>query len=157
MSISSSHLDQLRRARPRLRPGRRGAFTLVETIALVVVLAVALPPTLFAMREAALDRAGPVMASRARWLATAKLEDIIADRHSNARGYDYLQSANYPDEQSVPGYPDFSRSVALSETEADLETPGEGCMIVTVTVSWPDPKHGEQSLSIATVLTEYST
>ncbi len=133
----------------------RCAFTLIETIALIVVLSAALPPTLFAIREAALDRASPVMASRARWLATAKLEDVIADRHSTTRGYDYLQSANYPAETSVTEAPDFSRSVTLIETEADLTTPGEGCMIVTVTVSWSDPKRGSRSLSILTVLTEY--
>jgi hypothetical protein len=149
MSISSS--PNPARLRTRL------AFTLVETIAMIVVLAVALPPTLFSIREAALDRAGPVMASRARWLATAKLEDVIADRHSSSRGYDYLLSANYPSESSVTGFSDFARAVTLSETEADLVTPGEGCMIVTVTVTWSDPRSGPRSLAIATVLTEYGT
>lgn len=153
MSISS------RQQRGRLRAGgarrARRSFTLIETIALIVVLSVALPPSLFALREAALDRVGPVQASRARWLATAQLEDVIADRHSDTRGYDFLNSSNYPAESSVIGYPGFSRVVAFTETKADLVTPGQGCMIVTVTVSWPDPKRGMRSLAVSTVLTDY--
>jgi len=132
------------------------AFTLVETIGMIVVMAVALPPTLFSLREASVDRVAPVLASRARWLATSKLEDIIADRHSTTRGYDYLISNNYPAESSITGYPGFTRTVSFTETEIDLVTPGTGVMTVTVTVSWNDPKKGSRSLSVSTILTEYS-
>ena len=55
-----------------------------------------------------------------------KLEDIIADRHSTARGWAWLEdvATNYPDENpgSISGYPQFGRTVAETEYEADLTT-----------------------------------
>ena len=137
------------------RRGRR-AFTLIEAIAAIVILTVAIPPLLFSIREAHRQRVDPVLASKARWLATEKLEDIIADRHSTKMGYDYLAAVNYPNEPSVAGFTNFSRTVSLSEKEADLTTAGDGYMIATVTVSWTDGGGTARSLAVATVLTEYT-
>jgi Tfp pilus assembly protein PilV len=136
--------------------GRRlRSFTLLETIAAVVLLGVGIPPLLWAIREAHVQRVNPVMASTARWLVTEKLEDVLADRHSTTRGYDYLVSGNYPAEVSVAGFSGFSRSVTLTETTADLVTPGEGYMTVTVEVSWTDATSTVRTLSVSTVVTEY--
>lgn len=139
---------------------RRRGFTLIETVAAIVILAVAVPPMLWAVRESSRQRVNPMLASRARWLATEKLEDIIADRHStNLRGWDWLVSGNYLDENTgtITGYPQFSRTVTLLETQADLATPDTdgGYMNVTVTVEWTDAAGATQTLSISTVLTEY--
>lgn len=145
---------------------RRKGFTLVETVAAIVILALAVPPMLWAVRESARQRVNPMLASRARWLATEKLEDIIADRHSTtARGWDYVSdpaewSTRYPDESPVDAtnYPQFDRAVTFLETQADLTTPDTdgGYLNVSVTVSWPDATGTTQSLSISTVLTEYN-
>ena len=91
-------------------------FTLIETIASIVILAVAIPPMMWAIREAEAERVTPVMASRARWLAVEKLEDVIADRHSTTRGYAWLTAGNYPTENPVTGYSGFSRDVKFAET-----------------------------------------
>lgn len=141
-----------------MRPGcRRHGATLIETIVAIVILAVALPPMLFSIREAQLQRANPVLASRARWLAVSRLEDVIADRHSAARGYEWLVPGNYPEEPVIVGAPGFSRRVRLSETQADLSTPDQdgGYMNVIVEVSWTDAGRKPRTLSVATVLTEY--
>jgi prepilin-type N-terminal cleavage/methylation domain-containing protein len=146
-------------ARSTRRPRDSAAgFTLVETIAAVVILAIAVPPMLWALREAHVQRADPVLASRARWLASEKLEDVIADRHSSTRGWAWLNVTNYPPEArgTIPGYEQFSREVSFSETMADLETPGSGYMNVTVDVRWNDARGVERSLQIATVLTDYA-
>ncbi len=135
-------------------PSRRG-FTLIEAIAAIVLLAVALPPMLWSLREAHLSRANPVLASRARWIAVSKLEDVIADRHSASRGYDWLLPGNYPAEPTVTGYPGFARSVQLTETEADLTTAGTGYMNIVVSVSWTDAGGAARTLDVATVLTEF--
>ena len=135
---------------------RRAGFTLIETIAAIVILAIALPPMLFAVRDAHVQRVNPMLASQARWLATEKLEDILADRHSDTRGYDYLTGGNYPAEPSVSGFPAFSRSVTFAETEADLSSPGDGYMTVTVHMSWVAATSTSRTLSIATVRTEYT-
>ncbi len=135
---------------------RRRAFTLIEAIVSVVILSTALPAMLFAVREAHRDRVSPVKASQGRWLATEKLEDIIADRHSTTRGYTYLVNANYAAEASISGFPGYTRSVAISETAANLVSAGTGFKKVTVTVGWTDARGVARSLAIATVLTDYT-
>ena len=102
-----------------------------------------------------------MLASKARWLAIEKLEDIIADRHSTSgnRGWDYLIAGNYPAENpgDITGFPQFGRTVTLLETQADLSTPDSdgGYMNITVTVTWTNAEGDSLSLSISTVLTEY--
>ena len=131
-------------------------FTLIETIAAIVLLAALVPGVLWAIQEAHLARANPTMASKARWLAVEKLEDVIADRHSSTRGYSYLVKGNYPAEPSVTGLTAYSRTVSFSETAADLSSAGTGYMTVTVTVGWTDAEGTARSLAIATVLTDYT-
>ena len=78
-----------------MTPRRSTGFTLIETIAAIVILSISIPTMLMMLSKAHHERANPVMISRARWLAASKLEDIIADRHSTTRGYSYLISGNY--------------------------------------------------------------
>ena len=138
---------------------RRSGFTLSETVAAIVILAVAVPPMLWAVTEAQRQRINPMLASRARWLAVEKLEDIVADRHSTTRGYAYLITANYPDEDPVPGYAGFTRAVSFVETKADLATtapPPLGYMTVTVKTSWNDAGAAAKALLPSTVRTDYT-
>ena len=127
----------------------------MESIAALVILSVAVPPMLFSLRAAQYNRVNPTMSLKARWLATEKLEDIIADRHSTTRGYTYVVAGNYVTENPVSGYTGFTRSVAISETAADLVTAGTGYKRVTVTVSWIDATGTSRSLVIATIVTDY--
>ncbi len=140
---------------------RRAGFTLIETIAAIVILAVAVPPMLWAVTESQRQRMNPMMVSKARWLAVEKLEDVIADRHSTTlRGYAWVVGGgDYVVENpgDITGSPGFSRSVTLLETEADLITPAAaGYLIVTVTVGWVDAKGDNETLDISTVLTDYT-
>ncbi len=131
-------------------------FSLIETITAIVILSVALPGMLWTVREAHVQRVNPMLLSTARWLAVEKLEDVIADRHSTTRGFAYLVAGNYPAENPVAGYPAFTRSVSFNETLADLVTAGSGYMNVTVQVGWTDSEGTARTLSISTVLTEYT-
>ena len=97
-------------------------FSLIETIAAIVILSVALPAMLWTVGEAHVQRVNPMLLSTARWLAVEKLEDVIADRHSTTRGYAYLVTGNYPAENPVAGYPAFTRSVSFNETLAEAGT-----------------------------------
>lgn len=135
---------------------RRRGFTLVEGVVAIVILGVAMPPMLYAIRQAHNRRVSVALTSKARWLATEKLEDVIADRHSTTRGYGYVAGANYPAESPVSGYTGFTRSVALAETAADLTSAGTGYKKVTVTVGWTDATGTARSMAIATVLTDYT-
>ncbi len=121
----------------------------------VVIIGVAAPPMLLAIRDASVRRAAPIRTAQARWLAGELLEDIIADRSSSTRGYPYLVNANYPAESPVSGFPGFSRSVTIAETAANLVSAGTGYKKVTVTVSWTDERGAARALELATVVTDY--
>lgn len=135
---------------------QRRAFTLIEAIVSVVILGTATPGIMWAVREAHRDRVSPVKTSYARWLVTEKLEDIIADRHSSTRGYTYLINNNYAAEASITGFAGFTRSVAITETGADLVSAGTGFKKATVSVNWTDARGVARSLSIATIITDYT-
>jgi len=140
-----------------MRPHRltQRGFTLVETVAAVIILSIAIPPMLWSIRQAQINRVNPMMVSKARWLATEKLEDIVADRHSSTRGYGYVIAANYPTENPVAGYTGFRRTVTITETAADLVTVGTGYKKVTVTVTWTDATATSRSLPLTTIVTDY--
>ncbi len=133
---------------------RRG-LTLIETIMAVVILSIAVPGIMFSIAEAQDQQVDPILISRARWLAAAKLEDVLADRHSTTRGYAFVSTGNYPDEAQVSGFEQFSRAVTVAETAADLASPGSGYKTVTVSVIWTDTNGESRTLSLSTVLTEY--
>lgn len=137
---------------------RPRAFTLMETVAAIGVLAIAVPSLMFAIREAETQRVNPVLASRARWLAAEKLEDVIADRHSTTRGWTYLVAGNYPAENPVSGFPGFGRTVTLTEYRADLTTVDSsgGYMVADVAVTWTDATATSRTLTVSTVVTEYT-
>lgn len=135
---------------------RPNAFTLIEAIIAVTILALAVPGMFWAVRDAAQTRADPVMIARARWLACEKLEDILADRASIPRGYSYVVNANYAAEPSVTSFPGFSRSVSITETARDLTSAGTGYKTVVVTVSYPSAAGTTKSLAISTVVTKYT-
>ncbi len=137
------------------------SFTLIETVAAVIILAVAIPPMMWAIREAQDRRIDPILTSRARWLATSKLEDIVADRHSQSgsRGYTYLVAGNYPAEATgtIAGYPQFSRSATFNITgPPPAFAAGIGYKHVTVTVGWTNSHGSASSFAVATIMTEYT-
>ena len=131
---------------------RRAGVTLIECVAAVVLLGVAAPPMLLAVREAERSRADDALMHRARWLAAERLEDILADRHSRSRGFGHLQAANYPSEAAVAGFPALSRSVAFTAANASLTGASSDYLIATVTVGWRDAGGAARSLSISTVV-----
>lgn len=140
----------------RARYSSRAGLTLIELVAAIVVVATAAPAMLWAIADSTVQRLGPVMSSRARWLAIERLEDVIADRHASGRGYGFVVNANYSAEPSITGFPGFTRGVAIVETGASLSGSGAGYKTVTVTITWLDPRRGNQSLQLATVVTEYT-
>lgn len=133
-----------------------GGFTLIEVIIAVVVLAITIPPVFWALRNANVQRVDPINLSRARWLVNEKVEDVLADARSTTRGYSYLVSGNYASESPVSGFTGFSRSVAISESGANLVAgSGTGYKTIAVTVNYVDGKGATKSLSVSTVVTQY--
>lgn len=73
------------RSAPILIPNRR-AFSLIEVVIAVIVLAIAVPPTLNLMDSAGAGRADAINTTRASLLATSVLEMVTADINSDAAG-----------------------------------------------------------------------
>ncbi|MBY0312653.1 MAG: prepilin-type N-terminal cleavage/methylation domain-containing protein [Phycisphaerales bacterium] len=137
-------------------PRRRG-LTLIEAIAAIVILSVAIPSMLWALRDAARRRVDPVLVNRARWLAGERLEDIIADRHSPTRGYAYVVNANYAAENPVSGFTGMQRTVSIVETGPPPSfAAGTGFKTVTVSVTFTGSNAVSRTLSLATVVTDYT-
>jgi prepilin-type N-terminal cleavage/methylation domain-containing protein len=63
-------------------PDRSRAFTLIEVIIAVIVLAIAVPPTLNIMDSASAGRVDSINTTRATYLETIVLETIFADMTS---------------------------------------------------------------------------
>lgn len=141
------------RTRSHRTPARR-ALTLVETIAALVILATAIPPLLWSLREASVARIDPTLASTARFLAIERLEDIVADRLRPDLDFDDITEARYPDETAIEGFTGFSRQVRLRSVAPDLTTPGDDCLIATVQVAWSGRAGAARRLVLSTVLTE---
>jgi|GEM_PF-803279 len=88
-ATSCSALHVRRRTAPRAR-----AFSLIEAVAVVVVLSLVVPPSLMWMNDAAARRADAVATLRATTLATAVVETIMADAVSNAPGLGFAALGN---------------------------------------------------------------
>ncbi|MCC6951501.1 MAG: prepilin-type N-terminal cleavage/methylation domain-containing protein [Phycisphaerales bacterium] len=129
-------------------------FTLVESIVGLVLLSVCVPPLLWALAESRRTAAAPAQAEVAYWLASERLEDLVADRCSPGRGFAYLTPAHYPDEKSVEGFSGFSRSVTLTGCGPDLTPPEDGFVLARVTVRWTGARGTSLSVSATTVLAE---
>jgi len=73
----------------------RRAFTLIEVVIAVIVLAIAVPPTLNMMDSASAGRVDAINTTRATYLSTTVLETVLADMTSNQPllGFDALSDA----------------------------------------------------------------
>lgn len=132
----------------------RTGLTLIEAIALICVLSIATPAMMWSLAIANDNRTVPLMAGRARFLASEMLEGILVDRFAVARGYAYVVAANYPAESAVIGFPRFARSVSISETARNMTGAGTGSKTVTVSVVYPTSR-GSRTLSLSTIMTDF--
>ncbi len=117
-------------------------FSLIEVIITLVVLSIAAVGVLSVFTTGMTGSADPLFQNQATHLVQEKMDRIIGDRMNPARGYAYINPANYPAETPVAGFPAFNRSVAVfCVTAADLNTStgappcGSGYTHVTVTVT----------------------
>lgn len=79
---------------PRAARASRRAFTLIEAVVVIVVLAVSLPPTIMWLDQSAKRQADAASATRATFLATSVLESIKADVASTVPGLGFAALAN---------------------------------------------------------------
>ncbi len=153
---------------------RSRAFTLLEAIATMLLLSIAVPPALMMLSRANDSRQESVAADRAAWLATGVLEHILADVASNApeRGFDALADANAYLDTANTGLRDrilpledhyslynMTYAVAIGELVAyDGAATGDAARdlyrYITVDVSWPSTRGGQHTLSVGALVTD---
>jgi hypothetical protein len=129
----------------------RRCTTIIEIVAAMVILSIALPPLVGAFTEASMQSIHPSNATVAAFLVTERMEEIVAARYSGSGGYAgvYAEaSASTP----VSGFPAFSRQVEVTPTDANLQTVGSdiGYAKVRVTVTWSD-----REIRIERMFTDY--
>ena len=137
-----------------IRRNQTRATTIIEVVTAIVILSVALPALMTAFADSANQVVLPVNATVASFLATERMEQIIARRYRNDSGYDALTTVNFPAESPVSGFGRFSRSVTITEVDTNLATSGSavGYRKVKVTVTW---QPNNSSLSIERVFAEF--
>lgn len=153
---------------------KRRGFSLLETLAVMVVLAIAVPPASMMLADAGRARRDAVMMARATWLATGVLEHVLADVNSPAAGlgFDALDdSATYLDDATTGLYArldsmmSFYDALGLSATvtigplaDASGAVTGDADQdlfrTITVNVSWTDSKGEARTLALASQATE---
>lgn len=113
------------------------AFTLIEVVIAVLVLAIAVPPTLNLMDTAAAGRVDAINTTRATLMATSVIESIVADLSSTdpALGFE-----------------------ALADSDAYLNTPNTGLVARMSSALGPYTDAGfKYSVSIGTLVSEDGT
>lgn len=137
-----------------MKRNRLRAMTIIEVVTAVVILSVGLPPLVKSFADSSMASHLPVNATIASFLATERMEQIVARRYRNDSGYAALTTVNFPTESPVTGFPRFTRTVTISEVTSALAASGSavGYRKVRVTVTWqPD----NSSMSIERVFADF--
>jgi len=114
------------------RPRGRDGTSLFELMLVIVLIGVGIVPILATFREAGQRGPQSELLTRAGFLASEKLEEIVADRLAASRGYAWLTAAHYPAESSIAGFPGFRRTTTVGP---DATVDGVVVRPVRVTVS----------------------
>jgi len=120
----------------------------------IVILSIALPPLISAFVDASMQSILPANSAIASFLATERMEEIIARRYRATDGYAAVTTANYPAESPVSGFPRFNRAVSVTFTDAALNTVGsdQGYKKVRVAVTW---NSGANEIKIERVFADF--
>lgn len=151
----------------RPRHVRRRAFSLTESVVLMVVLGAAVPPTLSALHDAAVHRRAAVQAMRAEAFLEALSETLIADAASTQIGFGGISASDFSDGLTLrlAGIDAYYAGHGLSYQAhvSDLVgpagvltgTPQDRYRYVTLTVSWARPNGaGNASLSASLLIAD---
>jgi len=123
--------------RPPKQAGKPEGFTLVEMIAVIVVMAIILPAVFLPYIEASRQMEKPVILGTMALLAQGEMEKkVIAFNYHSVTAWA---------EGDIPGFSGYQSSCEIDE-DAEFGPVTDGVKLVTVTVS-----HGGYSLNLVTV------
>ncbi|HEX2837653.1 MAG TPA: prepilin-type N-terminal cleavage/methylation domain-containing protein [Phycisphaerales bacterium] len=155
-------------------PTRR-AFTLLEALVVIIVLAIAIPPTVAFLDQSAAQRADAINTQRATTLAQCVMESVLADVNSTSPGLGYAALADintYVDSpttglrvraaDATDLYTDIGMSYSVTAS-APVSSTGASTgnaatdlfRTVTVTVSFPSAQQSSPvSISMSALVTD---
>jgi len=128
---------------------RQGGFSLLELVIVMVVTAIGAVALLSLFSGAALTLESNLALQTGAQLAQEKAEQVLADRRNPARGYGYVQGANYPPEDPVPGFPGYARSVTVTPYSGAACPAGADCRQVVVSVDQGGVLRGQITFLVA--------
>jgi len=157
-----------------LRTRTSRAFSLIEVVMVVVILAIAVPPTLGILMDNASSRADTINTSRATVLASSVLEGILADAASSddALGFDALADADAYLNTPTTGFVDRMRPITddhaalglsytvqigelVDATGAVSGEPDENIFrVVTVRVRYPSARGADMVMPVSIMVSE---
>ncbi|HUN81177.1 MAG TPA: hypothetical protein VMV81_06655 [Phycisphaerae bacterium] len=133
---------------------RKRSTTIIEVVAAMAILSVALPPLISAFAESSRQTIFPSNSAVASFLAIERMEEIMARRYRGTDGYTAITAASFPNESAVDGFPMFSRTVSIAYVTSTLAPSAndQGYKKVTVTVAW---NSGAQTLGMEHVFAQF--
>lgn len=159
---------------PRLRSHRRG-FTLLEAVVVIIVLAIAVPPTVSFLNQSAAMRADAVNTQRATTFAQGVMESVLADVNSSSTGLGYNALSNVTTYLDTPttglrariaGMTNLYTGMGMSfNVSASSQVSSSGTAtgntsldvfrIVTVTVTYPSAQQNSSlTVSMSSLVTD---
>jgi len=149
-------------------------FTLIELVIAVLVLAIAVPPTLSLLNSAADGRVDAINTTRATFLATSVAESIMADMSSEAEGLGFQALENsdaYLNDPStglrtrlqphIAQYTSFgfTYTVEIGElVSSDGVASGQPTenvfRVITLTVRYPSTRGAEHAMPVSFMVSE---
>ena len=129
-------------------------FTLIEAVLTITILGIGLFGIMTLFQRAVAKQADTEKLFIAENLASAKLEQMIADK--TFQGYTFITAANYPSPENLSGigFPGFTRTTSITEVDAgDLLTvhSNSGYKRLSVTVAIT----GGSSVNLVTLVTQW--
>lgn len=160
--------------KPRSGTPTRRAFTLVESLAVIIVLSIAIPPAVSMMVDSAGAQSDAVMQARATWFASALLEQVMADVNSDAPGLGFaaLDDTDAYLTTATTGFNDRNAALVASYNAMGLthdflfgdladatgavtgDADQDVFRTVTAEVTWTDMSGASRTLSIGCLATE---
>ena len=153
----------------RRRPTTRRAFTLIEAVVIVIVVAVAVPPSLMWLDESVTRRVDAANLTRATMLGTAVMENVLADCGSDAAGLGFaalatpatyttslstrMGSTLSPYQAAGLSYSVTIGSLVSASGVASADVTQNVFRLVTVNVTYPSAAGGTRTFAVSAMVT----
>jgi prepilin-type N-terminal cleavage/methylation domain-containing protein len=101
---------------------RRTGFSLIECVICIVILAIAIPPSILFLDQATSQRVDAIRTMRASFLAASIAETVLADTASTSPGLGFSALSNSAAYLNTPGTGLLARVATITDGSVDGDT-----------------------------------